>query len=509
MTEPQTIVDSIDVLDRTMVWTRVSPESVPALAQGSAPATLELSPAIEREVFQLARRVALQADLPAAMRVLRQSAARLLDAPDVMCMILDPALRVVDVMPELTGGATSGVPSPGQSARPPAVVDGDLVQIVARVAQTGSRMVYGHTLVEPVGSAPARAVLVARRPSDSVAYSPFEVATAAAIAAAIVGIVGHFVTEDEARRAQALQDSRLPFRAEALAARRGAVSAPGRLVTTPRTWMRWAYPGLIGLVVGLLAIAALVQVPTYSTGISIITIDGEQVTSPMPGTVAEVLVAPGARVGIGDPLLRLRALDETAELAATEADYRNALATFLTTPRDDGARMALATIATRRQHAKALIEARVLRAATAGIVGDVRARPGQLVTPGTQVMKISPGSTPSVIALLPGFDRPRLQLGMTLQVELPGYHKKRDEAVIDAIGSQVIGPEEARKSLGDPIGDALPITGSVVIVRAHLTSATFEASGREYAFHDGMLGKAEVKVDHDSLLRALLPGKGD
>jgi membrane fusion protein (multidrug efflux system) len=98
---------------------------------------------------------------------------------------------------------------------------------------------------------------------------------------------------------------------------------------------------------------------------------------------------------------------------------------------------------------------------------------------------------------------------MTLQIELPGYHKKREEAVIDAIGSQVIGPEEARKSLGDPIGDALPVTGPVVIVRAHLTTRTFEASGREYAFHDGMLGKAEVKVDHESLLRVLLPGKGE
>jgi hypothetical protein len=48
-----------------------------------------------------------------------------------------------------------------------------------------------------------------------------------------------------------------------------------------------------------------------------------------------------------------------------------------------------------------------------------------------------------------------------------------------------------------------------VIVRAHLAARTFEASGREYTFHDGMMGKAEVKVDHESLLRVLLPGKGE
>jgi membrane fusion protein (multidrug efflux system) len=241
---------------------------------------------------------------------------------------------------------------------------------------------------------------------------------------------------------------------------------------------------------------------------SIITIEGEQVTSPAPGTVAEVLVAPGARVAVGAPVLRLRALDEDADLAATETDYRNALATFLATPGDDGARIGLAAIATRRQRAKAMVDARTLRAPAAGIVGDVRVRPGDLVAPGAPIMKVSPTPNLSVIALLPGFDRPRLEVGMTLQIDLPGYHKKREEAVIETIDSQVIGPEEARRSLGAEI-DALPISGPVVLVHAHLSTRTFEASGREYAFHDGMVGKAEVKVDHESLLSLLFHGKRD
>jgi membrane fusion protein (multidrug efflux system) len=80
--------------------------------------------------------------------------------------------------------------------------------------------------------------------------------------------------------------------------------------------------------------------------------------------------------------------------------------------------------------------------------------------------------------------------------------------VIDAIGSQVIGPDEVRKRLGDPIGDALPFTGPGVIVRAHLTARTPGTGGRAYELHDGMLGKAEVQVDHQSLLRVLLHGKG-
>jgi hypothetical protein len=112
------------------------------------------------------------------------------------------------------------------------------------------------------------------------------------------------------------------------------------------------------------------------------------------------------------------------------------------------------------------------------------------------------------VALLPGRDRPRLEVGMTLQIELSGYRMKREQAVIDAVDPQVIGPEEARNRLGDPIGDALPVTGPIVIVRAHLTARAFEAGGRTYELHDGMVGKAEVKVDHQSLLRVLLRGKG-
>jgi biotin carboxyl carrier protein len=471
----------------------LAPGPAPALAQGPAPALLGKLPALEREVFQLARRIALQADLPAAMRVLHDGLSRLTDSPDAMCVLFDAALCSAWAVP---------------IADAPRGLDDQVQQLAARVAGSGRRAVLGHALVEPVGPAPARAVLMLRRPPTRAPYGELEIATVAAIAAALVGIVGHFVADHVARREQARRDARSPFRPEALAERRGATAAPGRLVTTARMWMRWTYPALIGMVAAVIVAAAIIQVPTYSTGVSILTVEGEPVTSPVPGTVAEVLVAPGAQVAAGDPVLRLRAPEEEAELAATEPDYRTALAAFLTAPGDDGARDAIAAIATRRQHAKAIVDGRMLRASSAGIVGDLRVRPGQRVTPEAPIMKISPGADLSVVALLPGLDRPRLQVGMTLQIELSGDRKQREEAVIDAIGAQVIGPEEARKRLGDPIGDALPVTGPVVIVRAHLTGRTSAAGGRTDELHDGMLGKAEVKVDHQSLLRVLLRGKG-
>jgi hypothetical protein len=433
------------------------PRLVPALAQSAAPALLGQMPVPEREVFELARRIALQADLPAAMRVLHHGLSRLTDSSDVMCVFFDVALCSPWVLPD--GRAGRGL-------------DDHVRQLVAQVAGSGRRAVLGHVLIEPVGPAPARGVFLVRRPPTSMVYGQLEIATVAAIAAALCGLIGHFVAEHVALREQARRDARSLLRPETLAARRGAPGAPGRVVATARTWIRWAYPALIGLVAAVIVAAAIVQVPTYSTGVSFITVEGEPVTSPMAGTVTEVMVAPDAQVAAGDPLLRLRAPEGDAELVATEA-----------------------------------VDDRILRASSAGVVSHIGVRPGQLVTPGAPIMKISPSTDPSIVALLPGSDRARLEVGMTLQIELTGYHKKREQAVIDAIDSRVIGPEEARKTFGDPIGDALPVTGPVVILHAHLTARTFEAGGRTYEFRDGMLGKAEVRLDHQSLLSVLLHGK--
>jgi membrane fusion protein (multidrug efflux system) len=481
-----------------------------ALTPTPAPRT-QLASDVTREIFQLARRVALQADLAAAVRVLQHGVARLTDSRDAMC-ILDPAsvpASAPEPAPPAPGPAPPA-PKPTAPAPVPAAgnaLDGELRALAAQVARTGDRAATGRALAEPIGPPPARSVLVARRSDDQVPYATADAEVLAAIARAVAGLVGHFAVEHDTRREQAARDARLPFRIEALTAHRGAVATPGRRVASPRTWMRWAYPMLIGLVAILVAAAAIIQVPTYSTGAAVVTVDGAQVTSSSPGTVAELLVAPGARVAPGDPVLRLHAADEETELAASEADYRGALSTFLASPGDDGARGALAAITTRRQRARAVVNARTLRAPAAGIVGDIRVRPGQLVTPGAPVMKIAPTADLAVVAVLPGIDRPRLAAGMTLQIELAGYHARREQAVIDSIGIQVIGPDEARRSLGAQIGDALPISGPVVLVRGHLPARTFEAGGREYAFYDGMVGKAEVRVDSDRLLRLLLPGK--
>ncbi|HEX7840032.1 MAG TPA: hypothetical protein VF469_21295, partial [Kofleriaceae bacterium] len=217
----------VEVMPKTMVWTRpalpvlpvLAPSPAPVLAQGSAPAQLGLTPRIEREVFELVRRVALQADLPAAMRVLHHGLARLTDSSDAMCVFFDAALCSAWALPD---------------GKTPCAIDDQVQQLVAQVAGTGRRAVLGRALVEPVGPAPARAVLVLRRPPTGAAYGDLDIATVAAIAAAVVALIGHFMADHVARREQEQRDARSPFRPEALAARRGVTAAPGRLVATPR-----------------------------------------------------------------------------------------------------------------------------------------------------------------------------------------------------------------------------------------------------------------------------------
>ena len=76
---------------------------------------------------------------------------------------------------------------------------------------------------------------------------------------------------------------------------------------------------------------------------------------------------------------------------------------------------------------------------------------------------------------------------------------------VESIGDEVVGPAEAKRFLGPGIGDAVPLTGSVVFVTARLPAPSFEADGRTYAYHDGILGTAEVRVRSEKVLFALVP----
>jgi hypothetical protein len=66
------------------------------------------------------------------------------------------------------------------------VMSDEVCELVARVAGRGQREIFGHALVEPIGTAPARAVLVLRRS----ARARFEADDLALVAALVGGVAG-------------------------------------------------------------------------------------------------------------------------------------------------------------------------------------------------------------------------------------------------------------------------------------------------------------------------------
>jgi len=111
-------------------------------AQGSGgfasplPSMLELSAAM--------RAVAAEPVLRSAVAVLQREACRLTRSHDATVVTFDWAHRMVWT---LDGS----------------VISDEVRELVARIAGSGQREVFGHALVEPIGSAPARAVLALRR----------------------------------------------------------------------------------------------------------------------------------------------------------------------------------------------------------------------------------------------------------------------------------------------------------------------------------------------------------
>jgi membrane fusion protein (multidrug efflux system) len=94
---------------------------------------------------------------------------------------------------------------------------------------------------------------------------------------------------------------------------------------------------------------------------------------------------------------------------------------------------------------------------------------------------------------------------MALRMEVQGYRYAYQHLVVDSVGDEVVGPAEARRYLGEGLGDAVQFTGPVVKVEAHLPSNTFEAEGKVRSYHDGMVANAEVRIRSERVLVTLIP----
>src|SRR5262249_50036295 len=141
--------------------------------------------------------------------------------------------------------------------------------------------------------------------------------------------------------------------------------------------------------------------------------------------------------------------------------------------------------------ARLSVESRTIRAPDNGVVKEVLVRNGQRVEPGTLVLTIvetAANEELQVIAFLPGDQRPRLLPHQPFRLTLNGYRGTHIVSEVRAI-SEVLGAAEARaRFVGDRIGDSLQLAGTVVAVEARLSSPDFEADGKTFQLHDGMIG---------------------
>jgi multidrug resistance efflux pump len=226
-----------------------------------------------------------------------------------------------------------------------------------------------------------------------------------------------------------------------------------------------------------------------------------------PGLVSSVEVRPGQRVQPGQTLVTFRSQEETAALERIQREFDLQLIRVLRDPSDESARQTLTSLRAERELALTRQQARTLRAPQAGVVSDLRIRPGQYVSPGESVVSIvGDGVTVSLVALLPGGYRPTLEPGRPLRVELGGFPHEYHTFTIESVGDQIVGPGEVRRFLGPEISDALQLTGPMVVVRARLPAATFKSKGRTFNYFDGMLARADARVRQERILVGLVPG---
>ncbi len=305
---------------------------------------------------------------------------------------------------------------------------------------------------------------------------------------------------------EATQRTRL-FREEALRHHEGAQEDGDILRISPR-WTRWTYWVLLALLACAALYSLLGTIPEYASGPAVVKVEGRSdLTTEQPGIVSSVDVKAGQRVEAGQPLVSFLSQEETSTLERIQREFELQLVRVLQNPADEAARQTLTSLRAERELAEARQRARTLRAPQAGVVSALRVRQGQYVNPGESVVSVVGDNVDvTLVTLMPGGYRPRLTPGKPLRVELNGFTHEYQTFTIESVGDQIIGPNEVRRFLGADSGDAVPLSGPMVVVRAKIPSPTFTSKGKTFNYFDGMLAQADARVRSERILVTLIPG---
>ncbi|MBK8237470.1 MAG: HlyD family efflux transporter periplasmic adaptor subunit [Deltaproteobacteria bacterium] len=469
-----------------------------------------------RQVFDICAAVGLHADPQTAAAAIEQGIAQLLPCARASCMYYDAD----------SGELWRGSGEEGGEG----VAQVGLVGFVARtgaplhVPQTGADPRFVARLDDPRGSGresllavpvpgPRReihAVLVAVREPTQGPFEPRACQTLSQLGIELGGVLHRVAKASEAQvaleRVHQGNAAQL-FRPEALQAVRER-GEHGDVIRVTGTWTKVMYWSLCVMLVVLVAGLCIGEVSQYSTGPAVVRQHGRSDLAALTnGAVHSIEVAPGDPVRKGQILVRLSDTVERATYDATLQDFDTQLRARLRDPSDETAATQLTSLRRALEAARAGLEGRVVRAPHDGIVADVAVTPGQHIDSGDGVLAVIDRNAPGLelVVFLPGGDRPQLQPGMPLRLELGGFDYAYQDLQVGPISEGVIGAEEARRILGPQHADTLPLGGSVVMVRASLPATTFESDGERYPYHDGMGGTAEVRLRDETLIELLIP----
>ncbi|HEX7842801.1 MAG TPA: HlyD family efflux transporter periplasmic adaptor subunit, partial [Kofleriaceae bacterium] len=456
------------------------------------PLAIPTPPELAGPIYGHIRRLALQADLAGADRVLR------------------------DALAELTSSLACAIVYPGQDGLWTLGADDEIprdAQPLVAVATARRAVIASHMAIIPVVTTTETvAVITLTRNARQPAYQLVEQIAMIALAREAAPILHHLAVQHLQRASEIKADKGSLYRGEALEAHRSR-GQEGQLVQLSPAWVKRAYPILIlTLLVGI-GFAVFVKVPTYSTGTAVVVFEGStSVTATASGTVDKVFVKENEAVKKGDPLVRLNSPEEAAALTQTETEWRDMQVQFLFDQSDEQVKKQLAQAATNRDHALARVEARTIRAPRDGVVTNLHVKEGVAVQLGGYVMQITDeNSEIEVLAFLPSKDSPRIREKMDLQLELDGYTKARVIGAITHVQPDAVSGTEAAKLGGDMLVESIARelqagTGTWITARAHLPSRTFKAEHNTYHYHHGMHAKVEVKIQSKPFLVTLVPG---
>jgi membrane fusion protein (multidrug efflux system) len=457
------------------------------------PMSVPTPPELAGSIYGHIRRLALQADLAGADRVMR------------------------DALAELTSSLSCAVIYPGQDGLWTLGNDDEIpkdTQPLVAVASARRALIASHTAMIPVVTTTETvAVILLTRNARQPGYQPVEQIAMVALAREAAPILHHLAVQHLQRASEIKADKGSLYRGEALEAHRNR-GQEGQPMQLSPGWVRRAYPILIGAIAIGLGFAIFVRVPTYSTGTAVVMFEGStSVTASIGGTVAKVFVKENEAVKKGDPLIRLSSPEEAAALAAAETEWHDQQIQFLFDQTNEQARKSMKSAATNRDHELARVEARTIRAPRDGVVTNLHVKDGVAVQAGGYVMQITDeNSEIEVVAFLPSKDSPRIRTSMGLQLALDGY-KARVTGMITHVQSDAVSGTEAAKLGGEMLAESIArelqasaLTTTWTAVRARLPARMFKAEHNTYRYHHGMHAKVEVKIQSKPFLATLLPG---